>query len=479
MENVTQTLVNFAVGTKFEKLPPDLVHEAKRCILDCIGCALAGADTNKGKYAVQLAKRLGGQPEATIIGAENKVSVCNAAFANGELINALDFDVGSDPHHAPPCLIPASLATAENAGASGKDLILALVTGLEISARIAAGLPVMLKRSEAGTWELTPGHGHGCCSIGAAASAGKILKFDFEKMSRAFGISAFAAPVPTYARWSQSLPIPMTKYAFIGWTSMAGVTSALLADIGYTGDTTVLDGEFGFWRFHSNDKSFWDPQKVIGQIGEKWYWLTSRRMYKPYPSCGIFMTSLGGFINLIDKNNLKAEDMEYVKVRIAIPLLKEPNTVWYNREIKTGIDAQFSAPYLFAAAANGIRAASDWQDSRTIKDARILKFMNKVSVSEWSDCPDMSGSGPNSIPYAIEIKSKGKIFKEDKIYTIQEQEILKNSWMPDTELIRKFKGNAARQLPGPQADKAASLIMGLETIENVSELTICLINKNV
>ena len=255
MAGVTQKLVNFAVDTKFEELPLDAVHEAKRCILDCIGCALAGLDTNKGKYAIQLARRLGGQPESTIIGVGDKVSVSNAAFANAELINALDFDVGSDPHHAPPCLIPANLAMVEYTGASGKDLILSFVVGAEISARLAAGLPVMLKRSETGAWELSPGHGHGCCSIGAAASVGKILKFDSEKMSHAFGISAFAAPVPTYARWSQSPPVPMTKYAFIGWTSMAGVTSALLADTGFTGDTTVLDGEYGFWRFHSNDRS--------------------------------------------------------------------------------------------------------------------------------------------------------------------------------------------------------------------------------
>ena len=221
----------------------------------------------------------------------------------------------------------------------------------------------------------------------------------------------------------------------------------------------------------------WDPQKVTDRLGENWYWLTSKRMYKPYPSCGIFMTSLGGFINLINKYNLKPEDMEYVKVRIAIPLLKEPNTVWYNREIKTGIDAQFSAPYLFAAAARGIRNASEWQDSQTIKDDRILKFMDKVSISEWSECPDVSGSGPNSIPYSIEIKAKERLFREDKIYTAQECEILKNNWMPDADLIRKFEDNAARQLSRSQIEKAAGLFLGLEKVENISELMQCLINK--
>jgi 2-methylcitrate dehydratase PrpD len=138
-------------------------------------------------------------------------------------------------------------------------------------------------------------------------------------MSHALGISAFAAQVPTYARWCQSLPIPMTKYAFIGWISMAGVTSTLLAKIGYTGDRAVLDSEYGFWRFHSNERSCWDPQKVSQRLGEDWYWLVTRRMYKPFPSCGIFMTTLKGFIKLVDENKLRLNDIDEVSVRIATP----------------------------------------------------------------------------------------------------------------------------------------------------------------
>ena len=461
MTGVTEKLVKFAVTTGYDQLPDDIIHEAKRCLLDCIGCALAGTTTDKGKYAIQLARRLGGPPESTIIGTGDKLSVCNTAFANGEITNAMDFDVGSDPHHSPPCLMSASLSTAECSNASGKDLILAFIIGAEVSARIASGLPQMLRLSETGIWELAPGHGFGSCSIGAAASAGKILKLDHLKMSHALGISAFATPVPTYARWCQSPPTPMTKYAFIGWISMAGVTSALLAEMGYTGDTTVLDGEYGFWRFHSNEKSCWDSQKVAERLGEDWYWLVTRKMYKPFPSCGIFMTTLKGFIKLIDENNLKADDIDEVSIRIAIPLLRDANSVFYNREIKTGIDAQFSAPFLFAAAACGIRESYKWQDSASISDPRILKFMDKVSVGEWNEYPKIGGTVPNIIPYSIEIRAKGKRFGDQKTISNKQGNMQENTWMTDKELLEKFRINASRILPSSKIDRAASLILGI------------------
>ena len=98
MNSFGQELARFVVETKFEHLPEAVVHEARRIFLDSIGCALAGITTDKGKISIALARRLGGPPESAIIGIGDKVSYCNAAFANGELINRWD----SDPVVVPP-----------------------------------------------------------------------------------------------------------------------------------------------------------------------------------------------------------------------------------------------------------------------------------------------------------------------------------------------------------------------------------------
>ena len=114
MKSLTQKLVDFAVEQKYTVLPKDVIHESKRILLDSIGVALAGHSVEKGKVGVKVAMENGGPPEAKIIGTGDSVSMSSAAFANGELINALDFDCcGIPPGHVTPFMIPAMLAAGE------------------------------------------------------------------------------------------------------------------------------------------------------------------------------------------------------------------------------------------------------------------------------------------------------------------------------------------------------------------------------
>ena len=105
MSSLSQELAKFVIETKFDDLPEDVVHEGKRSLLDSIGSAIAGVTIDKGKIAVTVVKRLGGPQESSIIGVGDRVSCSNAAFANGELVNGLDYD--AVPHIPPICtLIP-------------------------------------------------------------------------------------------------------------------------------------------------------------------------------------------------------------------------------------------------------------------------------------------------------------------------------------------------------------------------------------
>ncbi len=131
-------LAKFALDIKYEDLPPGIIQDVKYFLLDSIGCGLAGVATAPGKMWISLAVRYGGPPESSIIGVKGKVSCVNAAMANGQLINALDFDCISG--HAPPFIIPPPLALAESVKASGKEFILALAAGLEIGARVSNAL---------------------------------------------------------------------------------------------------------------------------------------------------------------------------------------------------------------------------------------------------------------------------------------------------------------------------------------------------
>ena len=114
MINVVEEIVTFATKCEFKDLPDDVVHETKRILLDSIGSALGGLSIDKGKIAVQLARQLNGSATASIVGTANKVSYLEAAFANGELIQALDYDAVIFPAiHVTPFVLAAPLAFAE------------------------------------------------------------------------------------------------------------------------------------------------------------------------------------------------------------------------------------------------------------------------------------------------------------------------------------------------------------------------------
>ena len=173
MRKISEDLVKFIVETEYKDLPAEVIHEAKRSLLDALGCAIAGIATDKGKIAASLAKRLGGPQESAIIGIGDRVSCSNAAMANGELINGLDFDAISHIH---PFAIPPALAMAETTKASGRDLILSTVLAQEVAKRFTMALSNMLAKltEEAKTPDVFGNSNE--CIFGATAGAGKVLK---------------------------------------------------------------------------------------------------------------------------------------------------------------------------------------------------------------------------------------------------------------------------------------------------------------
>ena len=135
-DTIIQQLADFALKTKWEDLPPDIVQETKMILMDAFGCALVASQTDKGKINLSLASRFGGNPEASVIGSNSKVSLHTATAINGELFFTPDYISMICSGNEPSYVLPAIVAMAENQGASGKELILAAAIGLEVSTRI-------------------------------------------------------------------------------------------------------------------------------------------------------------------------------------------------------------------------------------------------------------------------------------------------------------------------------------------------------
>ena len=472
MKSITQELLDFVMETDFEDLPETVVHESKRIILDSIGCALAGLSIDKGKVSVALARRLGGPPEASIIGIGDRVSCASAAFANGELIFAMDYcNIIYPAVHVSPYVLGALLAVAEYKGSSGKDVILATALAHEVPTRLKYAMEKWRKYSTEGSDKgalVRPAvAGYGASVFGGTVGTGRLLKLDRDRMAHAIGIAGYNVPVPTFGKWSATRSAGMMKFASSGWMCSAEVTAAFLAEMGYTGDQTVLEGDYGFWRFYGS--ATWDSNEVINKIGEEWR-MTKLLWYKPYPACGIMHSALDCFSLIIEENNLLPEDIHRVKVFID-PAAQTAR--FQDTEIDNEIDAQYNVPYTFATMAYRI-PLEDWQNPNTIKNSNIKEFMQKITVYPHPEFGEIIQKMPGVHIAKVEVEAKGKTYAEEGLHvrghfyrghTYPEEARQSDEW-----LINKFQRNAAKVLPSFKIDKAPQAILELEKMKNVYEL---------
>jgi 2-methylcitrate dehydratase PrpD len=449
MDNLNQEIASFVVDTRYEDLPAPVVHETKLLLLDSIGGGLAGTTADPGKMAIALAKRLGGPKESSIIGVGDKVSCTNAVFANGQLINTPDYDALMPGGHAPAYIIPPALAMAECNGASGRELILATALGFEVAARLASALPSASPIGlQAFRWQDRAGYAH--CNFGASAGAGKLLKLDRDRMTHALGIAGHLCQVLTWVRSSFSEHRPMTKYGVPGWQNTGGVMAALLAEMGYMGDTTVFDpAEQGFWKFAGYEG--WNPDKAREGLGKTWTF--NRVNYKPYPCCRVLHPALECLMSIMEKNHLKPQDIE--GIRGYLPRTVEA-PIFTNRELTNIVDIQFGLPYILAVVAYGVKVGIEWQDMDTVRDPKMLKFAEKVTLHVHPE------TDTNPQLTALEVSAKGQVFKEEK--TLPRGVAAPGLKMTDEELIEKFRHNAAKVLTEEKTKGAIKALMELETV---------------
>jgi len=465
MGSLVERLADFALQINYGQLPTDVVHESKRILLDSIGCALAGLSIDKGKIAVQVARDMGGPPEAKIIGTGDKVSAFAAAFANGELINALDYDVCTiPPGHVTPFVIPTSLAIAEEKGCSGKNLIFAMAIAHEVSARFGPAMAYYRDVKPGEKISFPPVSGFSSSIFGGTLAAGMLLGLDRMKLASALGLAGHIAPAHAMTRWTRTLPASSDKYLMAGWISQAEVLAVLLAERGYKGDIEVLEGEYGFWRYMGSTK--WNPDALIDGLGEKWQMLKTT-IYKLYPCCRIQHTVLDCLAYLIEENQLAPEEIEKVNVYCdphgaALPM-------WSNKNITSPLDAQMSVPFTISLVAHRVKSGPEWQDLDTLKDERIIAFMDRVNVEPHPEFEKALQKDSASRIGKVELIAKGKKFSEERMYR-KGSPATEETKMTDAEVIAKFRHNAARVLPSEMIERIPDMIFHLDDIDNVSRL---------
>ncbi len=462
METTASILAEFISEIAFEDLPEAIVRESKRLLLDSIGCALAGLHTEKGKIVLSFGTKENPQSEATILGTREKVPATMASFVNGELFNALDYEALCAPSgHVTPYVLSAPLAAAEWKSVRGKDLILAIALAHEIAQRVCAGLiiPERLSRktTENGLSVQLPIHGYGANIFGGIAGVTKILGLDARKIENAFGIGGAMCPVPTLMQFAETVPSSMSKFSPSGWISQAEITSALLAETGYTGSWDVFDGEFAFWKSFAADG--WNPEVVVNGLGNFWFF-SNAIGYKQYPCCGAMHGALDILYAIIERFDIKPDDIK--ELNIGLNLLAELN-LWKNRNIENNIDAQFSTAYVFAVAAHRIEIGHKWQTEETFNAPEIIEFMKRINIFTPTSPHFKNMSSMVEVIVWDRNKSEVKRFTARDVWPVQ-------SLMDDSKLYEKFKTNALDVLSSQNIEQVRKTISSLEDIDDVAGL---------
>lgn len=465
MPTIAETLAEHIVRVKYEHIFPDTIHEIKRGILDTIGCCIGGLSMDKGRLAAETARKFGGPPESTIIGTGDKVSCVNAVLANGESANAEDWS-GGCAFHDVPIVMATALALAESNCATGRGLLTAAAVGLEISGRIGRGGATAYTPIKEGPdrgkihWDPVTGMAHG--TFGAAAAAGKLLHLDAGQAANAIGIAGFICPPQTFRKFNFTTPISMAKYAPLGWVAHAGVSAALMARSGYTGDTQLFEGDYGYGRYTGVLQ--WHPERIIHNIRETVPRL--RLFFKVYPMGRILPGAIDNLLVIMRENNLRPDAIEKVTAKIHIlgsfPCFTE------NR-LQTQDDYCFHAAYALSCAAHGIPPAL-WHIEGTRHHPEIRAFMEKINIvfDEKQDGLAMIEDS-QARPMWVDVQSGGKTFRSESSHIVGSYHPDEYR-MTDAMLKAKFRANALRRLAAENVEKIEKAVFALEELENTSDL---------
>jgi len=320
MAPIERIIIEFLQCTRLEQLPPGAVHEARRALLDTLGCMIAGLDTPLGRRIIALSRRFGQPDGASVLGVEKNVAPFFAAMGNGFMANALDADDGHrlSRLHAGGVIVPAVLAAVQEKDCSGGRLLEAIVVGYELGLR--AGMA-----STAG--DIYFGSAFGS-TFGAAAAVGWILGLAPPDIVNAMGISEMHAPNCMLMGWVNSRRIPMIKEG-MGWAAATAMMAAHMAADGISGTLTIFDR--------------CDRLSRIDRLGREYE--IEHRYYKIYPACRWTQAPLQTLLDMMAENRLTADGVVDIEVRSFDKAVQLDNPAPATIE-----EAEYSIPYVLGAA---------------------------------------------------------------------------------------------------------------------------------
>ncbi len=439
----TQTLASYIVTSRIESVPQDVRHEARRAIVNFVGCALGGSVDTAVDRAIQALGPYSGKPTASILGRSERMDPLHASLMNGISSHVYDFDDTTPKNYIHPTSPVASalFAYASVNPVRGRDFMEAFILGFEAESRI--GNAVYPAHYDVG-WHITGTAG----VFGAAAAIGKLLNLEGHEMIWAIGLAA------TQAAGLREMFGSMAKAFHPGRAAQNGYAAALLAQAGFTAGEHSLEGPRGFAAVQA---AKYDLSKITTRLGEDFD--LRANTYKPFP-CGIVNhPTIDGCIQIHAElhNEHDAEPAKIAAVRLRVaPLVMD---LCNQQGITKGLQGKFS---VYHGAAIGLvrgKAGIREYTDEAVNDPQIKRVRELVSaVGDPSITEDQAR-------IEVELATGAKLtrFVEQSLGNVHRP-------MTDKQLEDKFRDQAVAALPAEQVEKAIALCWKIDELDDVAEL---------
>lgn len=375
---VLETLAEFVAGLAIPTLGAGTMHAARMRILDTVAAAVAGAPEAAPTAVREAAFARFAPGSVSVWLHERRLTSTGAAMANAAAASALDVDDGhrAAVGHPGAVVVPTAIATAEEVGASGGELLAAIIAGYEVGVRIAGARDLAVQRNVATGW---------WAPYAAAAAAGRLRRLDVPRLAQALAIAGFHAPaVRPWGRESH-----MTKEA-IPWGVLAGTMAVDLAERGFTGPIDGID---------RSDE--YDVAGIVAALGPDPRIETAYT--KPYACCRWAHGPIDAVLSLASAHRFGPRDVERIEVHTFARALRLPNLA----DPRTLEGAQYSIPFCVAVALVGGGDALLPLDAALLGRADIVELARRVDLRVD---PGLDERFPRAVPARVVVTTARGVF---------------------------------------------------------------------
>ena len=446
MGKYTDIVTNYIYKGKDREFKDASVEMAKYCFMDWMAAVVSGIDEECTIKARKLYELLGNEAQSSVIGQLKKYSVASAAMINGVAASAIDYDdiVSYEPGHVTAAVISSSFALAEYGKSSGKELINAIITGIQVMNSVGAALmPLHYKTG----WHNTGTMGH----FGALAGCGTLIELTEEEVRNGLGI------ISSYVSSTHDNFGTMAKPLHSGKAAMSGVTSSLLAKDGFTASEEIFDGLFLEKYSPEVDRErmteFLEGDDIIKLV-----------RFKGYP-CGVAThPSIMAVRSIMEEDRIAIEDIESIDAHV-YPTAFQCAAI---RHPQTGLEGKFSIYYCIAhTLVNGNVTLDSFTDDN-VKDQKIIDIIGITNLHERKDFLESRGT-------LIEMKLKDG--------SVVSREVHMKSAFEDIEgqkkmVSEKFLSTLERIVDKGTAAELKDLVMNMEIIKDVNIIS-CMLDDGI